>query len=93
MRIVVAIALVATLTAQPTVALAAWRSPDPAANVLVPAMSQPNDQDWTNLDRLRGSVIVVRQKSDKELTGRLTSRSADALVIEVKGGPHTMMKD
>jgi hypothetical protein len=48
--------------------------------------------DWKALNRLRGSAVVVRQAWGIEVSGRLTSMSADELVITMKHGPHAVSK-
>jgi hypothetical protein len=93
MRILLLMALATILTAAPATACEAWREVEPPAEFLALAASQSDNQAWKELDGLRGSAIVVRQKSDKKLTGRLISTSADALVVTLKRGPQTLLRD
>jgi hypothetical protein len=93
MRIWVSFALATTLTAEPVAALNACQDGEPPAYTLGMATSQPASLAWMKLDDLRGSTIVVRQQSDEEWTGRLISTSADSLVIVLKRGPQTLLRN
>ena len=91
-RLMSVVLMAAVIGAEPA-ALAAevGRDAGPADGLAI-ATGHEQEGAWTSLDRLRGSSVRVRQASGMDITGQLTSTSADTLVVALRQGPRSVNK-